>query len=101
MGIELEFEYSLVAEVMADGRTGPDGSGNMVFTKADVPMLRTRVREYMDAWRSTGFYGVLPIAVYSGTDAWYQLASSKDPGDREIFLELCRFIEGGRKNANY
>ncbi|MBO4340752.1 MAG: DUF4855 domain-containing protein, partial [Bacteroidales bacterium] len=26
MGIELEFEYSLVSSVMADGRSGPDGS---------------------------------------------------------------------------
>ena len=92
MGIELEFEYSLVASVMADGRSAPDGSGNMVFTKADVPMLRSRVREYMDAYRSTGLYGVLPIAVYSGTDAWHQLASSADEGDRQMFQEICRFI---------
>ena len=98
MGIELEFEYSLVAEVMADGRKGPDGSGKMVFSLDDVPLLRSRVREYMDAWRSTGFYGELPIAVYSGTDAWHQLATSKDEGDREMFLELCRFITGGRQS---
>jgi hypothetical protein len=92
MGIELEFEYSLVAEVMADGRSGPDGSGKMVFTKADVPMLRGRVREYMQAYKDTGLYGVLPIAVYSGTDAWHQLAVSQDSGDSEMFLEICRFI---------
>ena len=92
MGIELEFEYSLVAEVMADGRLAPDGSGNMVFTKDDIPLLRSRVREYMASYRNTGLYGVLPIAVYSGTDAWHQLAVSQDAGDREMFLELCSFI---------
>ena len=97
MGIELEFEYTLVAEVMADGRTGPDGSGNMVFTKDDVPLLRNRVREYMDAYRNTGLYGELPVAVYSGTDAWSQLASSKDAEDRKMFDEICSFILNGKK----
>ena len=96
MGIELEFEYTLVAEVMADGRTGPDGSGNMVFTKEDVPLLRKRVREYMNAYRNAGLYGVLPIAVYSGTDAWYQLASSRDADDKAMFDEICGFILGGK-----
>ena len=96
MGIELEFEYSLVAEVMADGRLAPDGSGNMVFSKTDVPLLRSRVREYMDAYCDSGLYGVLPIAVYSGTDAWYQLASSKDADDKAMFDEICGFILGGK-----
>lgn len=93
MGIELEFEYSLVASVMADGRKAPDGEGNPTFTAADVPMLRGRVREYMQMYRSTGLYGVLPFAVYSGTDAWHQLATSADPGDMEMFKELCTFIQ--------
>ncbi len=92
MGIELEFEYTLVASVMADGRLGPDGSGNMVFSKADIPMLRSRVREYMDAYRNSGLYGELPVAVYSGTDAWHQLASSKDSGDRLMYQDICSFI---------
>ena len=92
MGIEIEFEYSLVAEVMSDGRSGPDGSGNPTFYLADVPMLRSRVREYMDAYRSSGMYGVKPVAVYSGTDAWHQLASSKEKDDIAMYLELCRFI---------
>lgn len=92
MGIELEFEYSLVAEVMADGRLAPDGSGNMVFSKEDIPLLRNRVREYMDAYRDSGLYGYLPIAVYSGTDAWHQLAVSKDPGDMKMFEDICQFI---------
>ena len=97
MGIELEFEYTLVAEVMADGRTGPDGSGNMVFTKDDVPLLRSRVREYMDAYRNTGLYGELPVAVYSGTDAWSQLASSRDAEDKKMFDDICSFILNGKK----
>mgnify|MGYP002853352261 FL=1 len=99
MGIEIEFEYSLVASVMSDGRPGPDGSGNMVFYLKDVPMLRDRVREYMQAWRDTGLYGVLPVAVYSGTDAWHQLATSTDPGDIQMFRELCSFLVGSPLKA--
>ncbi|MBO4455633.1 MAG: DUF4855 domain-containing protein [Bacteroidales bacterium] len=92
MGIELEFEYSLVASVMADGRSGPDGSGNPTFYLKDVPLLRDRVREYMQAYKDSGLYGVLPIAVYSGTDAMHQLASSQDEGDKQMYEEICRFI---------
>lgn len=92
MGIELEFEYSLVASVMADGRSAPDGSGTPTFYAKDVPLLRSRVREYMDAYRATGLYGELPIAVYSGTDAWHQLATSPDPDDQAMFREICTFI---------
>ena len=92
IGIELEFEYSLVASVMADGRSGPDGSGSPTFYLKDVPMLRQRVCDYMNMYKRTGLYGQIPIAVYSGTDAWNQLATSTDPEDREMFLELCSFI---------
>jgi len=94
MGMELEFEYSLVASVMADGRSGPDGAGNPTFYAKDVPMLRNRVREYMQSYKETGLYGILPIAVYSGTDAMHQLATSTDSGDREMYHDLCQFIIG-------
>lgn len=92
MGIELEFEYSMVADIMKDGRMGPDASGNMIFTAADIPALRSRLREYMDSYKNAGLYGVFPIAVYSGTDAWNQLATSSDASDNEMFREICNFI---------
>lgn len=92
MGIELEFEYSLVASIMADGRSAPDASGNATFYAKDVPLLRDRVREYMQAFKDTGLYGEIPFAVYSGTDAWHQLATSADASDREMYHELCQFI---------
>ncbi|MBP5373400.1 MAG: DUF4855 domain-containing protein [Bacteroidales bacterium] len=92
MGVELEFEYSLVASVMADGRSGPDGNGTPTFYAADVPLLRSRVREYMQMYKDSGMYGTLPLAVYSGTDAWHQLASSKDEGDVQMFRDICNFI---------
>lgn len=92
MGVELEFEYSLVASVMADGRPGPDGSGNPTFYAQDVPLLRNRVREYMQMYKDSGLYGTVPVAVYSGTDAWNQLATSTDTGDMEMFREICNFV---------
>ena len=92
--MELEFEYSLVASVMADGRSGPDGAGNPTFYAGDVPMLRGRVRDYMQACKDAGLYGQIPIAVYSGTDAMHQLAVSEDPGDREMYHDICQFIIG-------
>ena len=88
----MELEYSLVASVMADGRSGPDGSGAPTFYAKDVPLLRSRVREYMNAYKSTGLYGELPVAVYSGTDAWHQLATSPDADDKAMFQEICTFI---------
>ncbi|MBQ6199111.1 MAG: DUF4855 domain-containing protein [Bacteroidales bacterium] len=92
MGIELEFEYSLVASVMADGRSAPDGNGTPYFYAKDVPLLRNRVREYMQSFKDTSLYGLLPIAVYSGTDAWNQLATSTEQGDIDMFREICSFI---------
>ena len=94
MGMELEFEYSLVAAVMADGRSAPDGNGNPTFYAKDVPLLRERVHAYMQAYQDAGLYGVLPLAVYSGTDAMHELAVSSDPGDREMYHDLCQFIIG-------
>ena len=92
LGMELEFEYSLVADVMKDGRAGPDGSGNPTFYLTDVPMLRGRLREYFAGYKESGLYGMIPLAVYSGTDAMHQLASSKDIDDIAMYHELCRFI---------
>ena len=93
MGMELEFEYSMVEEVMkTSGIMGPDGAGNYVFTLKDVPSLRSRFREYMDGYKSAGLYGKKPVALYSGSNALYQLAKSKEKDDIAMYLELCRFI---------
>ena len=92
MGMEMEFEYSLVESVMADGRGAPDGSGSMVYHLEDVPMLRARVREYMKRYKDSGKWEEIPVCVYSGTDAWNQLASSSYPEDKNMFDDLCHFI---------
>ena len=97
-GMELEFEYSCVASQMTGGTMGPDGAGNLVFTADDVPALKDRVRQYMKEFKDAGFYGVKSIALYSGTNAFTQLATSPDPSDRALYDEVCQFIIGGSGN---
>ena len=77
MGLELEFEYTMVAGV--NGQYSAD-------------KYRGRFRDYLKWARTSGVYGTRPLALYSGTDAMHQLANSKDGGDREMYYELCRFI---------
>ena len=92
MGMELEFEYSMVAEVMKVEKTGPDGSGAPSFSEKDVPALREMFREYLRQFKAAGFYGQRPFALYSGTDALHQLATSSDPEDHAMYLEICNFV---------
>ncbi|MBP5488777.1 MAG: DUF4855 domain-containing protein [Bacteroidales bacterium] len=93
MGMELEFEYSMVEEVMKiPGIKGPDAQGNYSFTLGDVPSLRARFREYMTSIVESGLYGKARIALYSGSNALWQLATSSENDDIAMYLELCRFI---------
>ena len=93
MGMELEFEYSMVEEVMGmNGIMGPDGSGKYVFSLKDVPSLRGRFREYMSGYKTAGLYGKRPIALYSGSNAMWQLGTSKNENDIQMYRELCHYI---------
>lgn len=92
LGMELEFEYSMVYDQMKNGRWGPDGAGNPTFTEADIPALRGRLREYMNALIDNGWKGTRPVALYSGTDALTQLATSPDARDQQMYREICNFI---------
>ena len=95
MGMETEFEYSLVTAVMKQpGMMGPDGEGRMIYTLADVPGLKDQFREYMTRFRDGGFYGKVPLAIYTVTDAMHQLASSTEPDDVQLYREFCAFITG-------
>ena len=95
-GIEVEMEYSGVAAQMTDGRKGPDGAGRLVFSEEDVPALQERVRHYMKEYKAAGFYGSKSIALYSGSNAFTQLAESTLPQDRALYDDICRFVLGNR-----
>ena len=95
-GMELEFEYSGVANEMTGGKMGPDGDGRLIFTEADVPALQDRVRQYMKEYKDAGFYGQKSIALYSGSNALTQLANSPETTDKSLYDEICAFIIGNR-----
>ena len=95
-GMELEMEYSCVAAQMTGGKMGPDGEGNLVFDASDVPALQERVRHYMQQFKDAGFYGSKSIALYSGSNAFTQLAESSLPQDRALYNDICRFVLGNR-----
>ena len=77
MGLELEFEYSLVENV--------NGT-------ASAQTYRERFAEYLSWAKSSGLYGQRSIALYSGTDAMHQLATSPLAGDRAMYQQLCQFV---------
>ena len=91
-GMELEIEYSCVAAEMTGGKKGPDGDGKLIFGEEDVPALQNRVRHYMQEYRDAGFMGTKSIALYSGSNAFTQLAASSLPQDRALYDEICRFV---------
>ena len=95
-GMELEFEYSAVADQMTGDRMGPDGEGRPAFTAQEVPALQARVRRYMQEYKDAGFYGQKSIALYSGSNAFTELAISPVPEDRALYDDICRFVLGNR-----
>ena len=95
-GMELEMEFSCVADQMPQGRMGPDGEGRPVFTRADVPALQQRLRRYMKECRDAGFFGKKSLALYSGSNAFTQLATSPVPQDKALYDDICRFVLGNR-----
>ena len=78
MGMELELSHTVVAQLMGDG--------------ADA--YRSRLQAYLDQAQSSGIYGTKPLAVFSSTDAWSQLATSTDPRDQALYQTLCEFLLG-------
>ena len=97
MGMELEFEYSGVADQMKAGVKGPDGDGRLIFDSSDVPALQDRVRHYMKEYKDAGLYGSGSIALYSGSNAFTQLAESPLEEDQKLYNELCEFVIGNRE----
>ena len=77
MGLELEFEYSMVEAV-----NGAESAR----------LYRKRFQEYLSWAQSSGVYGTRSIALYSGTDALHQLATSPLPDDQATYHQLGHFI---------
>ena len=107
-GMEIEFEGShgeagwsqyeegvprTSSSILETVRTNNDAQG----TKKGKPnpqaaRNKALLREYMEEFKKAGYYGKAPIATYSGTNAMYELATSPDEADRQMYLEYCEFI---------
>lgn len=90
MGMELEFEgthgegvrpCSSILARLVNGEKNPRADAN-----------RAMLRDYFRYFKEAGFYGNVPLAIYTGTDAMHELASSTDPEDAAMYHEFCRFI---------
>ena len=107
-GMEIEFEGShgeagwsqyesgvprTSSSILETVRTNNDAQG----TKKGAPNPQAArnkqlLRDYMNEFKKAGYYGKARIATYSGTNAMYELATSPDEKDKEMYLEYCRFI---------
>lgn len=107
-GMELEFEGShgepgwsqceegvprTSSSILETVRTDNDAQGT-AKGKPNPQASRNKqlLRDYMREFKEAGFYGTARIATYSGTDALFELATSSDAKDREMYLEYCHFI---------
>ena len=90
MGMELEFEgshgewnspCSSILSKMKSGKANSQADRN-----------KARFREYMSNAKRYNIYGEKPLVLYSGTNAMYELATSSDEEDIELYHELCKFI---------
>lgn len=70
-----------------DAQGTPKGSPN-----PQAARNKQLLRDYMNEFRNAGYYGKARIATYSGTNAMYELATSPDRKDQEMYLEYCKFI---------
>ena len=107
-GMEIEFEGShgeagwsqyeegvarTSSSILETVRTNNDAQG----TKKGKPnpqaaRNKALLREYMSEFKKAGYYGKARIATYSGTNAMYELATSTDQKDIDMYLEYCDFI---------
>lgn len=110
LGMEIEFEGShgeagwsqwesdvprTSSSILETVRTNNDAQGT-AKGKPNPQAARNKqlLRDYMTEFMNAGYYGKARIATYSGTNAMYELATSPDAKDQEMYLEYCRFIAG-------
>ena len=107
-GMEIEFEGShgeggwsqyeegvkrTSSSILSTVRTSGEAEGRKPG-EANPYAARNRqlLRDYMNNFKEAGYYGTARIATYSGTNAMYELGTSNDENDKQMYLEYCRFI---------
>ena len=107
-GMEIEFEGShgepgwsqyeegvprTSSSILESVRTDNDAQGTAKGQpNPQAARNKALLREYMSEFKKAGYYGKARIATYSGTNAMYELATSTDEKDVEMYLEYCDFI---------
>lgn len=95
MGMEIEFEGS-------HGENLGTSSSILTYRKSDgekngeAAANKERLREYFTNAKTYGIYGNRPLVLYSGSDGLYELATSTDAEDNELYHELGEFILGAK-----
>ena len=116
LGMEFEFEgshgeggwsssesprksSSILETVMTDydAEGTPKGSPN-----PQAARNKARFREYMQNCKDYDLYGNRMLVLYTGSDAWVELASSTAEKDKELYHETSRFfLLSPLKQTNY
>lgn len=107
-GMEIEFEGShgeagwsqweegvarTSSSILETVRTDYDAQGTAKGKKnPQAARNKALLRDYMNEMKKSGYYGTARIATYSGTNGMWELATSTDVPDREMYLEYCKFI---------
>lgn len=107
-GMEIEFEGShgepgwsqyeegvkrTSSSILETVRTANDAQGTAKGSpNPQAARNKQLLRDYMNEFKEAGYYGKERIATYSGTNAMYELATSPDAADRQMYLEYCKFI---------
>ena len=88
LGMELEFEgthgeplKSSILSKLANGDDNPYAERN-----------KARFQDNLDNAVARGIYGERPLVLYTGTNALYELAVSKNEKDQEMYHKLGKFI---------
>ena len=106
MGMELEFEgshgeggwsssetprtsSSILETVMTDYDAEGTAKGS---ANPQAARNKARFREYMQNCKDYGIYGNRMIVLYSGSDAWVELANSTAKADRDLYHETAQFF---------
>lgn len=90
VGMEFEFEgthgeeLSPSTSILAKKTDGTENS--MGETN------KTRFREYMTNCKSKGYYGSKRLVLYTGTNGWYELATSEELADKTLYHETAKFF---------
>ncbi len=106
LGMEFEFEGShgeggwsssetprVSSSILETVRTSYDAEGTPVGSpNPQAARNKARFREYMAKCKEYGIYGERMLVLYTGSNAWTELATSADEKDKALYHETCCFF---------